>query len=268
MGTRGFWSTKESEQNLEWAVLKAVQLDDTLAEGHVLLGVYKISNFDWVGAGKEFQRALELDPNSYLANFSYSHYLMINGKQGESLPYAIRAQELDSTVSPGELAFAYSVARQYDKAIELYRKAIERRPDNPHPHILLGEVYLAKAMPAEALAEMRKGIALDATLARTPERWDRYPMLAYACAAAGQRDEALKILSEQQRLAKQRYVSPYNFAIIYTGLGDKDQAFAWLAKGVEERTTIIWHVKIRPMFDSLRSDPRYLDLLRRMNLEP
>ena len=101
-------------------------------------------------------------------------------------------------------------------------------------------------------------------------------MLAYAY-AAGRRDEALKILSEQKRLAKQCeqketakqcYVSPYNFLIIYTGLGDKDQAFAWLEKSIEQRTRMLVHLKSRPMFDPLRSDPRYAVLLRRMNLEP
>ena len=115
---------------------------------------------------------------------------------------------------------------------------------------------------------MQKGMALDATLDKTPERWDRYPLLAYAYAAAGRRDEAQKILDEQQRLAKQRYVSPYNFAILYTVLGDKDRAFEWLTKCVEQRAPIIHHLKSRPLFDPLRSDPRYADLLRRMNLEP
>jgi tetratricopeptide (TPR) repeat protein len=97
---------------------------------------------------------------------------------------------------------------------------------------------------------------------------DRYPLLAYAYATAGRRDEALKILGEQQRLAKQRYVSPYNFAIIYTGLGDTDQAFAWLGRCIEQRTRPLWHFRNRPLYDPLRSDPRYADLLRRMNLEP
>ena len=113
---------------------------------------------------------------------------------------------------------------------------------------------------------MEKGVSLDATLVKTPERWDRYPLLANAYAAAGRRDDALKILAEQQRLAKQRFVSPYNFAIIYTGLGDKDQAFEWLRKCVEQHTLILVHLKSRPLFDPLRSDPRYADLLQRMNL--
>ena len=129
-------------------------------------------------------------------------------------------------------------------------------------------VHVAKGMPAEGVAEMEKGMALAASLDETAQRWDRYPLLAYAYAAAGRRAEALKILDDQKRLAEQRNVSPYNFAIIYTGLGDKDRAFEWLRKCIEQRTLIIFHLKSRPLFDSLRSDPRYPDLLRRMNLEP
>ena len=268
MGSRGFAPPKEYEQKVEWAALKALQLDDTLVEAHVSLGLYKMLNFDWAGAGKEVKRALELDPNSSAANYAYAVYLRTVRGADAALPYAIRAEELDSS-TPGQLAFGYVVARQYDKAIELYRKALEKKPDNAHTHILLGEAYVAKGMPAEGVAEMQKGIALDATtLAKTPERWDRYPLLAYAYAAAGRRDEALKILADQQKLAQQRDVSPYNFAIIYTGLGDKDRAFEWLAKCVDQRTLIISHLKSRPLFDPLRSDPRYADLLRRMNLEP
>ena len=176
-------------------------------------------------------------------------YLSAVGRPDEGLQYEIRAQELDSTSDRGEPAFAYFLARQYDKAIEWYRKNLEKKPDNAHAHILLGEAYVANGMPAEGVAEMQKGVALDATLAKTPERWDRYPLLAYAYAAAGRRDEALKILVEQQRLAKQRFVSPYNFAIIYTGLGDKDQAFAWLEKAIEERSQLLSHLKSRPLFD-------------------
>ena len=268
MGTRGFAHPKEYEQSVEWAALKALQLDNTLAEAHVFLGVHKWGYFDWAGAEKEIKRALELDPNSSQANDAYWVYLGAVGRPDEGLPYELRSRELDSTPDRGQAAFAYFLARQYDKAIELYGKNLEKKPDNAHAHILLGEAYVAKGMPAEGVAEMQKGVDLDASLAKTPERWDRYPLLAYAYAAAGRRDEALKILVEQQRLAKQRFVSPYNFAIIYTGLGDKDQAFEWLTKSVEQHTLILVHLKCRPLFDPLRSDPRYAELLRRMNLEP
>ena len=268
MISRGFLRSDESEQKLESAALKALQLDDTLAEAHASLAVNKFIKFDWVGAEKEIKRALELDPNSSQANATYASYLWAQGRADEGLRYTIRARELESRPDRGEGAFAYYMARKYDKAIELYRKNLEKKPDNAQAQVLLGEAYVAKGSPAEGVAEMQKGMALDATLAKTPERWDRYPLLAYAYAAAGRRGEALKILDEQQRLANQRYVSPYNFAIIYTGLGDKDRAFEWLTKCVEQRVLIIFHLKSRPLFDSLRSDPRYPELLRRMNLEP
>jgi serine/threonine-protein kinase len=268
MGTRAFSAPKENQQKVEWAAIKALQIDDTLADAHAFLGWHKLTKFDWVGAEKEIKRALELDPESSQANDAYSYYLRVVKGPDEALRYAIAAQELNSTPNPGELAFAYFLARQYDKAIELYRNALEKRLFVAHVHVLLGETYVAKGMPAEGVAEMEEGVALDPTLAKTPNRWDRYPLLAYAYAMAGRRDETLKILGEQQRLAAQGYVSPYNFAIIYTALGDKDRAFDWLTKCVEERTMIIFQLKSRPLFDSLRSDPRYADLLRRMNLEP
>ena len=268
MGTRGFTHPKEYEHKIEAAALKALQLDDTLTEAHCLLAWHKFSYFDWAGAENEIKRALELNPNSSSANSTYFYYMVAIGRAGEGLRYAIRSKELDSNPNPGEFAFAYFLARQYDKAIESFEKNLEKNPNNAHAHILLGEAYVAKGMPAEGVAEMQKGLALDASLDKDPERWDRYPMLAYAYAVAGQRDEALKILVEQQSLAKQRFVSPYNFAIIYTALGDKDQAFQWLTKSVEQRTRIIFQLKSRPMFDPLRSDPRYAELLRRMNLEP
>ncbi len=266
MLSRGFLPPKEYDQKVEWAALKALQLDDTLAEAHASLGAYKIINFDWAGAEKDIRRALELDPNSSKANSMYAHYLLGIGRTDEFLRYSIRAGELESMPGRGEVAFAYYMARQYDKAIELYRKNLEKNPNNAHARILLGEAYVANGTPAYGVAEIQQGLALDKTLGKTP--WDRYPLLAYAYAAAGRRDEALKILVEQQKLANERYVSPYNFAIIYTGLGDKDRAFEQLAECIEQRIMIIYHLKTRPIFDPLRSDPRYVELLRKMNLTP
>jgi len=265
MGNRGFWSAKESGQKLEGAALKALALDDTLAEGHALLGINKYNNFDWAGAEKELKQALELDPNSDSANRGYFQYLSAVGRPDEALSYAKRVVELDPTTTPGYLAYAYFLARQYDKAIEVFREAREKKPNDAQNHILLGATYLSKGMYKEAVTEMQKGVDLD----NTAERWDRHPMLAYAYAMAGNRDEALKILDEQKELAKPPgYISPYNFAIIYTGLGDKDRAFEWLEKGYEQRTQYVYRVKREPMFDSLRSDPRYAELLRKMNLAP
>jgi serine/threonine-protein kinase len=264
MWNRGLWTSKDSAQRIEWAALKALELDDTLSEGHTFLGIVKYTNFDWAGAEKEIKRALELDPNSSLANIAYFGYLSIFGKLDQAVHYAKRAVELDPMSYPGGLAHLYFVAHQYDKAIELYLKTLEANSDKPLLHSQLGETYLAIQMYDKAIAEIQKAVALD----NAPERWDRHPLLAYAYAMAGRRDEALRILAEQKLLAKQGNISPYNFAIIYTGLGDRERAFEWLEKGYEQRTPYIYRIKIRPMFDSLRSDPRYAELLLKMNLAP
>jgi tetratricopeptide (TPR) repeat protein len=263
MGNRGFWPAKESDQKTEWAALKALEIDPALAEGHVFLGVSKYTNFDWAGSEKELKLALELNPNTYLGNMAFANYLTSVGRPDEAIPYAKRAAELDPTF-PGLVAQAYFAARQYEKAIELFQKVLEKKPDLAQAHIFLGETYVANGMHEAGVAEMQKGVTLD----NAPERWDRHPMLAYAYAMAGRRDDALKILGEQKKLASQGYISPYNFAIIYTGLGDKDKAFEFLEKGYEQRTQLIYRIKSRPMFDSLRADPRYAELLRKMNLTP
>jgi tetratricopeptide (TPR) repeat protein len=219
---------------------------------------------DLAGAEKEYKRALELDPNSVDANRRYAINLAYEGRADEALVFAKRVDELDQTRSrPGFLGFIYFFARQYDAAIEDYLKAIEKSPDNPQTHFFLGEAYLAKGTYKQGIAELQKAVALD----NDPERWDRYPVLAYAYAVSGKRDEALKILAEQKRLAKQRYIASYNFAIIYTGLGDKDRAFEYLNKSFDEGSPLV-QVPSRPMFDSLRSDPRYTELLRRINRTP
>jgi tetratricopeptide (TPR) repeat protein len=262
LGTYGFWPTKESDQGVELATLKALEIDETLPAGHSLLGMHKGNNFDWAGAEKELKRALDLDPNSAAANAAYFHYLSTIGRADEALSYQIRASELDPTAyPPGHVAYAYFLARQYDKAIDLWIKE-QKKADRPSGNPRLAEAYLAKGRYEEAIAEMQKVVAED----KAPEPWNGQPILAYAYAVAGRRAEALKILGEQKRLSRKGYISPYNFAIIYTGLGDKDRAFEWLEKGYEQRTQYVYRVKREPMFDSLRSDPRYSELLRKMNL--
>jgi eukaryotic-like serine/threonine-protein kinase len=261
---RGFEIPKETWRKREWAALKAVELDDTLSEAHVALAVVKFYRLDRTGGEKECQRALELDPNSFEANRRYAIYLSYEARADEALVYAKRANELDQTRSrPGDLGAVYFVARQYDAAIEEYLKAIEKSPANANSHFLLGEAYVAKGMYKDGIAELQKAVALD----NAPERWDRYPMLAYAYAVSGKRDDALKILAEQKRLAKQRYIASYNFAIIYTGLDDKARAFEYLNKAYDEGMHLV-QVPSRPLFDSLRSDPRYTELLHRLNRAP
>ena len=264
LGTYGFWPTKESEQAVELATLKALEIDEMLPDAHAYLGMHKYNNFDWSGAEKELKRALDLDPNSAIANAMYFQYLSTVGRADEALSYQIRASELDPIAEPpGHVAYACFLARQYDMAIDLWIKE-QKKADRPSGNPRLAEAYLANGMYEEGIAEMQRFVAEDTA----PEPWNGQPLLAYAYAVVGRRDEALKILGEQTRFSRKDYISPYNFAIIYTGLGDKDKAFEWLEKGVEQRTRLVSRLKSRPMFDPLRSDPRYAELLRAMNLEP
>jgi serine/threonine protein kinase/Tfp pilus assembly protein PilF len=266
LGLRGFLPSTDARQKAESAALKAVELEDTLCSAHAGFGYIKKRNWDWSAAEKEFERALELDRNCEEARVPYGAYLLDVGRANEAVEYQKRVQQLDPLVSEnlGLLGFAYLGARQYDRAIEVFQKVIAKNPNRGQPHFFLGEVYVYKGKYEDGIAELQNAVAID----NAPERWDRDPTLAYAYAVAGKRDEALKILDQQKGLAKQRYISPFNFAIIYTGLGDKDRAFEWLGKAYEERSQAMDHIKMRPMFDSLRADPRYADLLRRMNLTP
>lgn len=264
LGLRGFWSPKEARQKLEWAAKKAIEHDETLAEAHAALGQIMKDNWDWAGAEKEFKRALELDPNSMTATFLYNAFLVNDGRPKEALVWAKRREEIEGANSRGLEAFDYFHDHQYDKAIELYLEETKRGPKDAHGHFFLGEAYLAKEMYEQGIAEIQKAVALD----NAPKRWDRYPVLAYAYAVSGKREEALKILDEQKRLEKHAYISPYNFAIIYTGLGDKDSAFEYLNKAYDEGVPALHHFPSRPMFEPLRSDPRNAELLRRMNLAP
>jgi len=156
------------------------------------------------------------------------------------------------------VAYVYLHMRQYDRAIELFLK---RNPNRPQGNFQLAEAYLGSGMFEEAIGELEKRVATN----NDPTRWDTYPILAYAYAVAGRRNEALRILNEQKKLAQRAYVTPYTFAIIYTGLGDKDRAFEYLEKAYEEHSLQLHHFPSRPMFDTLRSDPRYTVLLRKMN---
>ncbi|MCA1643309.1 MAG: hypothetical protein LC785_15480, partial [Acidobacteria bacterium] len=244
---------------MEWAAMKAVELDDALTEAHLELATIRKVNWDWAGSEKEYKRALELEPNSYSPNFSYASFLTDVGRADEALAYASRAEELDVDKKHASApAMVYLNKGEYDKAIELILKKV------PNDFGHLREAYLAKGMYKEAIELFEKDVLDD----QSQVPWWGHPMRAYAYGLGGHRDKALKILAEQQKAAQARYISPFNFALIYTGLGEKDRAFEYLNKACEEHVLNLSHFIYGPMFKSLHSDPRYADLLRRMNLMP
>ena len=245
------------------AALKALEIDETLAEPHVSLGHAKYQyDRDWAGAEREYKRALELNPNYPTAHQWYAIYLISRGHQSEALTEIRRAQELDplSLSINMWLGQILGSAGQLDEAIEQLRKTVELDPNFIQAHHRLGMVYEEKGMYNEAIAEFKQVVNLS----------EGSPFgiaaLAHTYALAGKRDEAQKNLDEVFRLSKERYVSAVQVASIYAALGDKDKAFVWLDKAEKEHDLSTVRLKVEPRLASLRSDPRFDDLVRRIGI--
>jgi eukaryotic-like serine/threonine-protein kinase len=256
---------KEDVPRAKEAALKALEIDDTLAEVHNSLGYIKaFYDWDWRGGEREFQRAIELNPSDATAPYMYGLALLNVGRLEEAIAEEKRAVELDplSLVNNRTLGTAFYVARQADQAIEQERKTLEMDPNFIVARNDLGYAYLQKSMYREGIAEFEKALMIS------PGDTFALSGLGYAYAVAGRRAEAQKVLDQLNELSKQKYVPGAQIARIYAGLGDKEKAFEWLEKGYEQRSLAFTILKVVPWYDPLRSDPRFTDLLRRMNLQP
>jgi len=247
------------------AAAKALEKDDTLAIAHDAMALVKLQHeWNWADSEAEFRRAIALNPNNADIHHDYAHYLMSLDRVPESVAENQRAVELDpfDAVLIGCLGWHSLYARRYDQAIEHSLKAIQMEPDYFWAHLVLGWAYEQKSMFEQAIAEFRKAIALmeGAPLARAS--------LAHAFAVAGKRPEARKILGQLMQESNRSYVSAYDVAAIYAGLGDRERAFEWLQKAYAERSSLLVHIKWDPRFDVLRSDAHFQDLLRRVGLPP
>lgn len=250
---------KEAEPKAKEAALKALQLDDTLAETHFLLGKIEFwYEWDWAVAQREWKRANELDP-AYPA--TYPLYLVATNK----LDDAVKAQEavqqrfpLDLNIN-SDTAGVYMFAGKYDRSIEQSRKGLELDQNFWWSYQILGLSYERKKQYAEAIVALEKARLLD----NNPSNLG---YLGAIYAIAGRTAEAQRTLSELQELSKQRYVSAYSIAVIYAGLNDKDHAFEWFEKAFQERSPSMTILRAETVVDNLRDDPRYKDLLKRMNL--
>ena len=240
------------------AALKALELDETLAEAHAVLAEVKLYyDWDWAGAEHAFQRALELNPNLAPARAHYSWYLRLFGRTDEALAEMKRAQELDplAPIYSAWLGQQYWYAEQYDEAIDEARKSLELDSDFPVGLYVLGSAYAAKGMYEEAIVAHQKAGAVDPDLG-----W----LLGHTYAMAGRRDEALNVLAELGEEYQQR--NAWGVAEIYAALGEKDEAFRWLEAAYEYRHNWIPWMGGNPNYGPLHDDPRFGDLLRRMNL--
>jgi eukaryotic-like serine/threonine-protein kinase len=261
----GFVPPKEVFPQAKEAALKAVEIDDTLAEAHTSLGLVKMdSDWEWLGAEAEFQRAIALNPNYAYAHLFYAVALRRTGRVEDAIADSKRALELDplSLIVNIGLGDAFYLARQYDRAIGQYRKTLDLDPNYLSAHARLGRAYLQESMYREGIAEFEKMSLIS------PGDTEAVSDLGYAYALAGRRAEAQKVLDQLKELSKRKYVPAGSIAQIYVAFGEKDKAFEGLEKAYNERSLGFEEIKVNPIFDPLRSDPRFQDLLRRMNLQP
>jgi serine/threonine-protein kinase len=245
------------------AAQKALELDDSNADAHTQLAVVKLLyDWDWNGVESEFKRALEISPSNPETRYLYGLHLWVMGRFDESLIELKLAQELDpvSLEKVGGIGDLFYYQRNYDKAIEQYGKALEMDPNSGYAHWALGNAYLHKGMHEQAIVEFKKSIPLSGDSPYEPAA------RAYAYAVSGKGREARNILKELQQRSKRIYVSPTLLAFIHTGLGEKDQAFAYLDQAYRERDFLLIFLKVDPMFDGLSSDPRFSDLMGRVGL--
>ena len=262
LGDYGVLHPHEAYPKAISAAKKALELDDTLSEAHSTLGINKLwYERDWAGAENEFKRALELNPSNAEANRRYGLFLTVSGRFSEAAAQTRCIEELDPlSYSTGVfLGWNSYVTRQYDRAIEQFREVIRLDPNFWIAHHRLGWAYEAKGMYKEAIGEFQKALELSQGLILT------MGSLGHAYALNGQRKEALDLLRKLREQSAKRYVDPVAVAEIYLSLGEKDEAFRWLEKAYDDRSCwLVWY-RLTPQMDPVRSDPRFKQLMRRVN---
>jgi len=260
----GDMSPNEALPKAKVAALKALEIDEALAEPHVSLGHVKcFYDRDWVGAEREYKRAIELNPNYPTAHHWYAVFLSNNpARKVEALAEIRRALELEPLSLPINAWYGRILAwgGQLDRAIEELRKTVELDPSFLLARYRLGHAYAEKGMYDEAIAQFTE------VLKQSPNNPAGLSGLGLVYAMSGKREQALKTIDELGALSKNRFVPPGQIAIIYTALGDKDKAFAYLEDGNREHDLNLMRLKADPRFQPLQSDPRFDDLVRRVGI--
>jgi serine/threonine-protein kinase len=243
------------------AAIRALELDDTLAEARTSLAVVKlVYDLDLAGAEQEYKRALDINPNYAIAHNWYAIFLTSRGRSDEAIAESRRALELDplSASFSANLADHYFYARQFDQAVAQYQKTIAMNPKLANPHAGLARVFELQRRFDESLAELNRAIALSK---RSPKL---IALLGHINASAGRRDEPLRLLRELERMSGEVEVSPADFALVHLALDDKERALIWLRKAAAEADPALLYLKVDPAYDGLRSDRRFKDLLKRI----
>jgi eukaryotic-like serine/threonine-protein kinase len=258
----GLVSPLEGRPKAKLAALKSLEIDPNLAEAHVALArVLAEYEWDWAGAEREFKRAIELNPGYAVAHQYFGLYLSWVERHEEAIAEGQKAVELDPLSLPANnsLGARFILARHYDKATEQLQKTLDMEPNYALARLNLGKVYIEKRKYSEGIEECKKAITLAG---QVPEYLSE---LGYAYASAGRKAEAKSILGELKRMSKRTYVSPAAIAKVYAALGERNEAFAWLQRALQERSLSFATPNVEAAWDPMRSDPRFQALLSRMN---
>jgi tetratricopeptide (TPR) repeat protein len=263
LGWNGYLLPKDAFPKAKIAAMTALRLDPDLGEAHTpLAAVLWLHDWQWPEAETEFQRSLALNPCYPTANHWYAEYVMTMGRPEEAIARIKKSQELDplSLIISVAIAWSFYMARRYDDAIDQLRRTVELDPNYPVTYWILCLVLRKMSRYDLAIAEGEKGVNLSggSVLIRAA--------LAQTLGTAGSREKALAILDDLTKLAKQKYVAAYFFALIHIGLGEDDRAIEYLEKSFEEHSHWLIYLHIDPSLDALRSHPSFQDLLQRVGL--
>jgi TolB-like protein/DNA-binding winged helix-turn-helix (wHTH) protein/Tfp pilus assembly protein PilF len=243
------------------AARKALELDPALADVHALLGNVYQEQWQWSAAEHEYKLALELNPNSVGAQVAFAGWLLSQGRTEEAQAWCRRARELDPFSVGSSIGWILFHSRQYNEAIRELRSAVAVHHDDASTYWFLGFALIANGQPDEAIPVLEKGVVLS----------NRSPgvigVLVRAYAHAGRRAEAMRLLDELKSRQQTGYVPAAAFVNAYLGLGDNEQALAWLERAYREQSPILQYLKVHPYFDPVRNDARFVDFVHRVGLD-
>lgn len=263
LGFYGADSPNEVMPKAKAAAVKALELDDSLAEAHNSLAYIHFTNeWDWRAAEKEFKKAIKLNPKYATVHHWYAFKLAAMGRHDDSIAEMKLARELDplALIINAEVGWAYYFARRYDKAIEQFHKTVEMDPGFAVTYMFFGLAYTQQGRFDEAISELRKAVELSGGSLIMKA------LLGHACGRAGDRKAAEQMIEELTNSAG--YISAYNVALIYAGLDETESVLAWLARAVKQHDLFLVWMNVEPIFDSVRPEPRFAEMVKQIGLKP
>ena len=258
--SNGTVAPKEAVPKAKEAIMKALTIDNSVAELHNTLGyIHVLYDWDWAAAENKFQQAMELNPDYAESYHWYAHYLIATNRLGEALAASKKCLELDplNLAFLSHLGWHYWCAGEYDNGIRHLLKVLDLDPSYLVAQFMLGKCYEGKGMTEEAILAFLQSVSR----VREPEK---VSSLGHAYAISGKKEEAVKVLKELQSMADDSYVSPCYFVIIFCALEQPDAALHWLEKAFEQKDPELLYLGIDPRYDCIRKHPRFLEIQRRV----